>query len=211
MRSSTAVVALGLTAVLPARAMGQEASSSAEEPATRAETELSFTAADTGLQIRIVDGSPGRVPDRDCRTPCRFRVPNGHYVIAAGTYEFEVGANGGTQHWEVEDDSGHLLALGIIGILLGGGGIGVGAWGLSELLPQDDPSSEWLAAASVATGLGGAIFVAGIVAAALYPGTAELRSYAPTIGESATLSPSLALFRDAEGGPGCGLSLSLRL
>jgi hypothetical protein len=208
MRSSTAVVAFGLAALLPSRALGQE---EAGEPAPREETELSFTAEDTGLQIRIVDGGPGRVPDEDCRTPCRFRVPNGHYVISAGAYEFEVGANGGTQHWEVEDDSIHLLALGIIGILLGGGGIGVGAWGLAELLPQDDPSTEWLVGASVATGLGGAMFVAGIVATALYPGSAELRSFAPTIGESATLSPSLAMFTDAEGAPGWGLSLSLSL
>ena len=199
-----------VTALLPAGALGQEASA-AEPPAERVETELSFTAVDTGLQIRIVDGSPGRVPDRNCRTPCRFRVPNGHYVIAAGTYEFEVGANGGTQHWEVEDDSVHLLALGLIGILLGGGGLGVGAWGLAELLPQDDPSAEWLAAAGVATGLGGVLFVAGIVAAALYPGSAELRSFAQSIGESATLSPSLALFRDADGAPGWGFSLALSL
>ncbi len=206
-----AVGVLVVAAVLPARALGQEPPPAEEEPAARAETELSFTAVDTGLQVRIVDGGPGRVPDRDCRTPCRFRVPNGHYVVAAGSYEFEVGANGGTQHWEVEDDSIHLLALGIIGILLGGGGIGVGAWGLAELLPQDDPSTEWLAAAGVATGLGGAMFVAGIVATALYPGSAELRSYAASIGESATLAPSLTLYRDAEGAPGWGLALALRL
>lgn len=210
MRSSTAVVAAVVTALLPAGALGQE-EAAAEPSVGRAETELSFTAVDTGLQIRIVDGSPGRIPDRDCRTPCRFRVPNGHYVVAAGTYEFEVGANGGTQHWEVEDDSGHLLALGIIGILLGGGGLGVGIWGLAELLPQDDPSTEWLAGASVGTGLGGAIFVAGIVAAALYPGSAELRSFAQSIGESATLSPSVAMFRDADGAPGWGFALALSL
>ncbi len=210
MRSSTAVVAAVVTALLPAGALGQE-EAAAEPSAGRAETELSFTAVDTGLQIRIVDGSPGRIPDRDCRTPCRFRVPNGHYVVAAGTYEFEVGANGGTQHWAVEDDSGHLLALGIIGILLGGGGLGVGIWGLAELLPQDDPSTEWLVGASVGTGLGGAIFVAGIVAAALYPGSAELRSFAQSIGESATLSPSVAMFRDADGAPGWGFTLALSL
>lgn len=209
MRLGALVALIAATCLLPARATGQETTE--EESAGREETELSFTAEDTGLRIRIVDGGPGRVPEEDCRTPCRFRVPNGHYVIAAGSYEFEVRASGGSQHWEVEDDEIHLMALGILGILLGGGAVGAGVWGLSELLPQDDPSTEWLVGASVATGLGGAIFIAGIVATALYPGSAELRSYAPTIGESATLSPSLALFSDAAGGPGWGLSLSLAL
>ncbi|NMC70175.1 MAG: hypothetical protein GYA57_08940 [Myxococcales bacterium] len=209
MRFGFVIAVLAGVFLPPARAAGQPAVE--EGPAAREETELSFTAEDTGVRIRIVDGGPGRIPDEDCRTPCRFRVPNGHYVIAAGSYEFEVRANGGTQHWEVEDDQIHLMALGILGILLGGAGLGAGIWGLSELLPQDDPSIDWLVGASVATGLGGAIFIAGIVATALYPGSAELRSYAPTIGESATLAPSLALFPGAGGAPGWGVALSLRL
>jgi len=195
--------------LLPGQAAGRPAVEG--ESADRGETELSFTAEDTGLRIRIVDGGPGRIPEEDCRTPCRFRVPNGHYVIAAGSHEFEVRANGGIQHWEVEDDQIHLMALGILGIGIGGAGLGAGIWGLWELLPQDDPSTDWLVGASVATGLGGAMFLAGIVATALSPGSAELRSYSRTIGESAVLSPSLALAPDVAGVSGWGLVLSLPL
>jgi hypothetical protein len=179
--------------------------------ATADQTELSFSSENTGLSIRVVDGGPGRIPERDCRTPCRFRLTNGNYVLHAGDHEFQVGASGGHQHWLVEDDSGTWLAVGIIGIVVGAAATGVGTWGVSTLAPQDNPDQAWLIGASVATGAGGLALIGGIVAVALSFGSAEMISFSPTIEGAGTLSPSLAYFPSETGRPGWGLSLALQL
>jgi hypothetical protein len=196
----------------PAAAQGFEpVAASGEAEQANDQTELSFSAEDTGLQVRIVDGGPGRIPEQACRTPCRFRVPNGNYTLEAGDYAFEVTAHGGLQHWQVEDNTDSILAVGIIGLVLGAAAVGVGTWGLTTQVPLENPDDRYLIASAVATGLGGAMFVGGIVAIALSFGSAELLSFSPTIEESASLSPSLARFGAADRGPTWGLSLALNL
>jgi hypothetical protein len=197
-------------------AAGAAAAQDATSSGTAAEgasgqTELSFSSEDTGLQIQIVDGGPGRIPERDCRTPCRFRVHDGNYTLRAGDYEFEVRADGGLQHWLVEDNSSSWLAVGVISMVLGAAAIGVGSWGLATLVPQEDPNQDWLIASAVSTGVGGAAFVGGIVALALSFGSADMISFSPTIDEAATLTGRVALFPGTSGNPGWGLSLALHL
>ncbi|MBI5500277.1 MAG: hypothetical protein HY907_08545 [Deltaproteobacteria bacterium] len=207
----TAFLAAALAAA-PAGAQWTEVTpgAAAEAPA-EGQTELSFSSEDTGLSIRIVDGGPGRIPERDCRTPCRFRLTNGNYTLHAGDHEFQVAAGGGHQHWLVEDDSGSWLAVGIIGIVVGAAATGVGTWGVATLASEHKPDRDWLIGASVATGAGGLALVGGIVAVALSFGSAEMISFSPTIDEAATLSPSLAYFPLAGEKPGWGLSLALHL
>jgi hypothetical protein len=206
MRPSGIILAFLVTASA-AGAAAQDAT--AED--TAGQTELSFSSEDTGLQIQIVDGGPGRIPERDCRTPCRFRVHDGNYTLRAGDYEFEVRADGGLQHWLVEDDSTSWLAVGIISMVLGAAALGVGSWGLATLVPQDDPNQDWLIASAVSTGIGGAAFVGGIVALAMSFGSADMISFSSTIDEAATLTGRVALFPDGNGDPGWGLSLALEL
>jgi hypothetical protein len=210
---SVEIVLVFLVAVLAAGAAAAQdaapAGATAESESGR--TELSFSSEDSGLQIQIVDGGPGRIPERDCRTPCRFRVHDGNYTLRAGDYEFEVRADGGLQQWLVEDNSTSGLAVGIIGMVFGAAAVGVGSWGLATLVPQDDPNQDWLIASAVSTGVGGAAFVGGIVALALSFGSADLLSFSPTIDESATLTGRVALFPGGSGDPGWGLSLALTL
>jgi len=204
-----------LTATLatsPAAAQWNEpAAQTGDTERTSEQTALSFSSEDTGLQVRIVDGSPGRIPDRACRTPCRFRVPNGNYTLEAGDYDFEVTAHGGLQHWQVEDNSGSILAVGIIGLVLGAAAAGVGTWGLTTQVPLENPDDRYLIASAVATGLGGAMFVGGIVAIAFSFGSAEMLSFSPTIDEAASLSPGLARLEARDRGPAWRLSLALNL
>jgi hypothetical protein len=207
-------IPLFLTAALGAgRAAAQrtDPAADADESSTAEQTELSFSAENTGLQIQIVDGGPGRIPEGDCRTPCRFRVPNGYYTLRAGSHEFQVTAQGGLQHWQVEDDSGSLLAVGVIGLVVGAAAVGVGTWGLATLVPQDNPDRNWLVASAVGTGIGGAAFIGGIVALALSFGSADMVSFSPSIGEAATLSPGVAICPRLGGRPGLAFSLALRL
>jgi len=210
------MVLASLSALLDAGgALAQEAAATPDAatsgPSTVEQTELSFSSVDTGLQIQIVDGGPGRIGERDCRTPCRFRVSNGWYVLRAGSHEFEVTASGGLQHWAVEDDDGSWLAVGIIGMVVGAAAASLGTWGLVEYVPRNDLQDPWLIGSAVSTSVGGAVFVGGVVAVALSFGSAELLSYSQTITESATLSPRLAVFPDANGEPGWGLSLLLNI
>jgi len=204
-----------LVTILAAAPAAAQWSEPAAEPGdaeqANEQTELSFSSEDTGLQVSIVDGGPGRIPEQACRTPCHFRVPNGNYTLGAGDYEFEVTADGGLQHWQVEDNTGSILAVGIIGLVVGAAAASVGTWGLTTQVPRDNPDERWLIASAVATGLGGALFVGGIVAIALSFGSAELLSFSPTIEESAGLSPSLARFDALDRGPSWGLSLALNL
>ena len=201
-----------ILAAAPAAAQwSQPAAESGEAEQANEQTELSFSSEDTGLQVRIADGGPGRIPEQACRTPCHFRVPNGNYTLGAGDYEFEVTADGGLQHWQVEDNTDSILAVGIIGLVLGAAAASVGTWGLTTQVPLENPDERYLIASAVATGLGGAMFVGGIVAIALSFGSAEMLSFSPTIEEAATLSPGLARFDAPVRGPTWGLSLALNL
>jgi hypothetical protein len=194
----------------------------APAPVLGATTELHFTSNDDEqIIISVYDNSPDVYDyEAQCKTPCVLLVPNGSYDFMAGDHRtFEVQAIGGTQYWQVEDNSlGGIVAgavmTGIGGILALAGGVAIAVakdlsddtWSWSHHDP--DLTAEW-----TVTGVGIGSAVLGLAIWLFSYGESELVQSAGgylAAGDGMGILPILLAHRDATGESRWGLGLSLR-
>jgi len=176
----------GLVVAWSAPGLAQVAPSAAPQATAPGTTELSFFSEEAGLTISVrPDGEEGAswnlVPgivsgdvQALCETPCRMRVPPGHYAFLAGVHEFEVDALGPAQEWYVED-SNEWMFLG--GVTLTGLGAAAAVFGaiFTGLAYAEEPTNEdWLLGGRIGLGIGVPLTVLGAFLWAWSYGSAEL-------------------------------------
>lgn len=140
-------------------------------------TEIEFHSPEPGLLISVAPAGsedaglerfPGERPASAkplCETPCRLRVSNGDHTFLAGTNRFHLTATGGTEIWDVEDESSAkfwsgvmLVSAGVAGILVGGMVLGFAFLDDPDSVPMIQGGSAGLALGVVATVAGGLLW-----------------------------------------------------
>ncbi|MBN1772073.1 MAG: hypothetical protein JXB32_12465 [Deltaproteobacteria bacterium] len=197
-RMPSTLGALVLASLVPAAAAAQEpvvsvvpvaAAPTAGEGAV---TELEFHSDEPGLVISFVPSGaedtglqlfPGARPDVAkplCETPCRLQLPNGYYTFLAGGYQFELTAAGGTQVWDVEDESWGRFFGGIALVALGACGVLAGGMVLGFAFLDDPYDADMLRGGSAGLAVGAVAAVVGGLLWYWSYGTAERRPAAAT-------------------------------
>jgi hypothetical protein len=192
-----------------------------------------LTGETTEVVIRSVEGEPslpisvehtGPAPDPDedgydrlCMTPCMLQLPPGEYELLAGDHRtFEIIANGGTQEWEVEDDSLAGIIAGATLTFVGPLAIALPGMGLLTIDWGDYEHSRALGYSFI--GVGAALGVLGMLLWVESTGASDLVSSSdddsPVLGLNlgdTVLVPSIAVAPDDQGNLAFGLGFALTL